>query len=265
MVLTTNELRDIALLLSERLKVDYTHFADGFLRRRMTRLFEKMAFHRIQDLNNAMASLVKFDEIAYFLSIPQTELFRIPSFWRRLVKILADKDIKNIWIPDLGSYHELYSLLIILDIAGRRNDVTVTVNVVSDRITNAVKNLILNKKEDPQDLSNFQRLELQASYADYVTPDADSVPHFRPDLLDGVKFRNGWFLNYDDQSFDIIILRDVLLAYDRDLHKKAVAHLANSLSRPGATLCLGAMERPLGSEDRFDASAASDGVYTLIK
>lgn len=265
MVLTTNELRDVALQLSERLKVDYTHFADGYFRRRVARLFEKMAFHRIQDLNMAMASLVKFDEIAFFLSIPQTELFRTPSFWRRLVKILADKSIKNIWLPDIGSYHELYSLLIILDIAGRRNDVSVTVNVVSDRITNEVKALVLNKKEDPQDLTNFQRLELQASYADYVTPDADSVPHFRPDLLDGVKFRNGWFLNYDDQSFDLIIFRDVMLAYDRELHKKAVTHLADSLSHPGALLCIGAMERPLGSEDRFDSSAATDGVYSLIK
>lgn len=265
MVLTTNELRDIALQLSERLKVDYTHFADGYFRRRVARLFEKMAFHRIQDLNMAMASLVKFDEIAFFLSIPQTELFRTPSFWRRLVKILADKSIKNIWLPDIGSYHELYSLLIILDIAGRRNDVSVTANVVSDRITNEVKALVLNKKEDPQDLTNFQRLELQASYADYVTPDADSVPHFRPDLLDGVTFRNGWFLNYDDQSFDLIIFRDVMLVYDRELHKKAVAHLADSLSHPGALFCIGAMERPLGSEDRFDASAATDGVYSLIK
>lgn len=265
MVLTTSELKDIALVLSERLKVDYTHFADGFLRRRMTRLFEKMAFHRIQDLNNAMASLVKFDEIAYFLSIPQTELFRTPPFWRHLAKILADKSIKNIWLPDVGSYHEVYSLLMILDIAGRRADTSVTVNVVSDRTTASIRALTLSKKNDPQDLSNFQRLELQASYADYVTPDADSVPHFRPDLLDNVVFRNGWFLNYDDQSFDLIIFRDVLLTYNRELHQKAVAHLADSLSRPRAFLCLGQMERPLGSEDRFDMVNAADGIFPLVK
>ena len=70
-------------------------------------------------------------------------------------------------------------------------------------------------------------------------------------------------MNFDDEKYDLIIFRDVLLGYDRTLHAQAVTHLADSLSRPGAMLCLGVMERPLGAEDRL-APQGHDGVYSLL-
>ena len=264
MALTISELKEVALNISERLKVDYTNYADGFLRRRIAYLFEKMAFHRTQDLNNALASLVKYEDIAFYLSLPQTELFRTPGFWRHLMKVLADKEIKTIWLPDLGSYHELYSLLIILDIVGRREDMRVVANVVSARIKNNIISRHVNKKDDQQDMSNFQRLETKAAYDQYVLQQPDGSYLLREGLLDNVEVRNGWFMNAENQQFDLIILRDTLISYNLKLHHNAVAHLADSLSRPGALLCLGVVERPLGSEDRFAPDENAVGIYSLI-
>ncbi|MBQ2322599.1 MAG: hypothetical protein II375_08625 [Bacteroidales bacterium] len=263
MALTISELKDIALNLSERLKVDYTNFADGFFRRRIAYLFDKMSFHRTQDLYSALASLVKFDEIAYYLSVPQTELFRAPAFWRHIIKTLADPNVKSIWLPDLSSYHELYSLLITLDMAGR-NDIRVVANLLSDKAKNAILSLNVNKKDEQQDISNFQRLETQASFDQYVLTTPDGSRQLRKGLVDTVEFRNGWFINTQNQKFDIIILRDTLLSYNLKLHQQAVAHLADSLSRPGALLCIGAGERPLGSQNRLAPDSSTEGVYSLI-
>ncbi len=265
MLLTTKELRDIELVLAERLKVDYTNFSDDFFRRRLAYVFEKMHFHRIQDLYSALSSLVTFDEITYYLSVPQTELFRAPSFWRQVRKFVSDPEVKTAWIPCLSSYHELYSLEIILDMAGRR-DVKVTANVVSDRITQSTLSLSVSKTDNDMNRANFDRLETQSAYDDYIVRSTDGSGYALRDgsMLDNATFRNGWFMNYPDEKYDLIICRDAMLGYNVPLAEKAFKKLADSLSGPKAMLGIGVMERPLGAEDVLDGSMKSDGIYKLM-
>ncbi len=264
MLITTNELREIENTLAERLKVDYSNFSDDFFRRRLAYVFDKMHFHRVQDLYAALGSLVTFDEITYYLSVPQTELFRSPCFWRRMLKALSESsDIKTIWLPCLTSYHELFNLAIVLDIAGR-TDCQVTVNVLSDKTTAESRSLRVSKHDDAQNRSNFERLECSKSYDDYVVKTADGVS-LRPGLIDNVTFRNGWFVGYPDEKYDAVICRDVMLTYNEQLERQSVAKLVGSLSGPGAVLGLGTMERPLGMEKRMDDTFASDGFYSLMR
>lgn len=263
MTLTTNELHDVATMLSERIKVDYPHFCDSFLRRRVAYMFEKMRLRRIQDLQAALASPLKFDEMAFYLSVPQTELFRFPSFWRQLRKMLAaDASIRSIWLPSLSSYHELFSLLVTLDMAGRA-DCRIVASSVCDRVTASVRSLAVSKSEDRQNRLNFERLETRAAYEDYVVAAPDGSLSLRQGMIDGVEFRSGWFMNFEGESHDLIIFRDTLVEYGRALHVKSVARLVGSLSRPGAALCLGPVESPLGCEDELCADHAAEGIYTL--
>lgn len=263
MLITTKELREIESVLAERLKVDYSNFSDDFFRRRLTYVFDKMHYHRVQDLYEALGSLVTFDTLSYYLSVPQTELFRQPSFWRRLVKHLAESHAKTIWLACLTSYHELFSLLIAADLAGR-HDLKIVANVLSDKISNECRSLCLSKKDDKQNRINFERLESQASYDDYVSKTADGFA-LRPGMVEGVTFRNGWFVNEPDEKYDIVICRDVMLTYNEELQKKAVAKLADSLDGRGSILALGVMERPLGHEDDFDSKWMADGIYGVIE
>ncbi len=266
MLLTTKELRDIEVVLAERLKVDYTNFTDDFFRRRLEYVFEKMHFHRLQDLYSALSSLVSFDEITYYLSVPQTELFRAPSFWRQVRKFVSDPEVKTAWIPCLSSYHELYSLEIILDMAGRR-DIKVTANVVSDRITEKALSLSVSKTDNDMNRANFERLETQSVYEDYVAKQTDGSGYVLRDgsLLDNATFRNGWFMNYPEEKYDLVICRDAILGYNMNLAEKAFKKLADSLSGASAMLGIGVMERPLGLEEVLDCSRKSDGIYRLLQ
>ena len=263
MLLTTNELREIEATLAERLKVDYSKYSDDFFRRRLAYVFEKMHFHRVQDLYAALGSLVSSDEISYYLAVPQTELFRAPSFWRRLIKSLADGCGKKAWLPCLTSYHELFSLAVALDLAGC-DDVDVVANVLSDRTIAECRSLRVSKHDDDHNRSNFERLESAAAYDDYVVKSADGLS-LRDGMLGRVTFRNGWFLNTPDEKYDVVICRDVTLAYSEKLTRQAVAKLVDSLAGPEAVLGIGVMERPLGSEERLDCSLSADGFYKLIK
>ncbi len=263
MLLTTNELREIEAVLAERLKVDFTNFSDDFFRRRLAYVFEKMHFHRVQDLYSALGSLVTFDEISYYLAVPQTELFRAPSLWRRLIKDFAEGHGKTVWLPCLTSYHELFSLVVALDLAGR-SDVSIVANVLSDRTVAECRSLRVSKHDDAQNRSNFERLESAEDYDHYVVKTADG-PALRDGLLANVSFRNGWFVNCVDEKYDVVICRDVMLSYNEKLTRVAVDCLTGSLSGPGSALCIGVMERPLGAEDLLDPSCRADGLYRLIK
>lgn len=262
MLLTTKEIREVEVILAERLKVDYANYTDDFFRRRLAYVFEKMHLHRVQDLYAALGSLVTFDEITYYLSVPQTELFRTPSFWRRLIRILAAGDVKSVWLPCLTSYHELFSLVVALRLAGR-DDCRVVAHVVSDRIAAECRDLKVSKHDDAQNRSNFERLESQASYDDFVVKTADGF-RLRVGLVDAVDFRNGWFINCPDEAFDAVICRDVTLCYNEKLTREAMARLVGSLSGAGSVLGLGSMERPLGQEEKLDSPLSADGLYRLI-
>ena len=261
MFLTTKEMKDVELTLAERLKVDYSNFSDDFFRRRLAYVFEKMHFHRVQDLYEALGSLVTFDEITYYLSVPQTELFRAPSFWRRLARILAEGDVRNIWLPCLTSCHDLFSLAVALSLVGRQN-CQVVANVVSDRTAAECRSLKVPKHDDAQSRSNFERLECARAYDDFVVKTAEGF-HLIGGLIDNVTFRNGWFINCPDEAYDAVICRDVMLCYTEKLAREASAKLVASLSGPGAVLGIGAMERPLGQEERLDSPQSPDGLYRL--
>ncbi len=263
MTFSSEELKNIETLLTERLKVDYKNYNEEFFRRRLSYLFERMALRRVEDLNTVMASLVKFDEITYYMAVPSTEMFRAPSFWRAFTHIIeGKKQLHSIWMPDLTSYHELYSLLIALRIAGR-TDCSIVANVLSDKITSDVQHGRLSSHDYKDDASNFERLESQFAYDDFVTL-TDDGPFLKPELLSNVTFRNGWFLNQPNNEFyDVILFRNTLLSYNLSLHRKAVKMVVDSLSRTGAMLCLGTMERPLGSEDELSFEFASEGIFCL--
>ena len=79
-----------------------------------------------------------------------------------------------------------------------------------------------------------------------------------------VTFVNGWFLNIPpNDKFDLVIMRDTLLCYNKELHIKALQCIADTLEGPNALLCIGPNERPLGIEERLVAENPEVGIYRL--
>lgn len=250
-------------MLSERLKVDYSNFNEGFFRRRLNRMMEKMCMHRLVDLDLALGALVKYDEMTFYLSQPTSEMFRSPASWRTLRRLVSENpSLRHFWLPSLSSYHDLYGLLILLDQAGV-SDYSVTCNVVSDRILRSCRELIVERSDDQQDRKNYERLEAQQPWEHYVGDDH----RLRPDIAEAmqrVSFRGGWFMNMPEpEPFDVILFRNELLNFNFKLHRQAMHRLTQCLSHRDALLCIGTKERPLGAESLLDDTWAEQGIYAL--
>lgn len=263
MYIGIQELKEIASIMEGRLHVDFQDYNQSFLHRRVAYMFDKMGFRRIQDLKDAMASLVTADEVSYYMSVPSTELFRDAPFWRQLRQTIADHRPRTYWLPCLTSYHELFSLLILLDREGAKGS-TVEANVLSDHIARDIRTMRLSLKEESTDRQNFERLQAGFTYDDYVTR-VDGAAFLKDGMLRSVQITNGWLLNAPPRKYDVVIFRNMLLGYGRSLHKTVVTRLADSLADTDALLCVGVGEQLLVENRAFDDSRIAEGIYRLKK
>jgi len=260
MFLTINDIKEISAKMNEKIGVEYTGYSINFLRRRVTYVIEKLGLHKIQDLYNMLEDPTCADEIAYEMSIPGTEMFRDPGFWRSLRKNLSAKKTLNIWFPNMTNGYELYSLLILLRQMGI-SDYVVTCNVQSSKTENSIVSMIIPEKSDDVHHSNFERLESGTKYDDFFEKTDEGLKPLG-DLLKGVKFVKGWFIDNPVEKYDLIIFRNILLEYGVRLHEKAVNRLAESLN-PGALLAIGIKESLVSRETSLKPIDKDESIYTI--
>ncbi len=260
MFLTINDIKTIAQEMKLKLGIDYPNFSMSFFRRRLNYVFEQMSVHRIQDFNSMLASIVKVDEIAYYMAVPCTEMFRDPAFWRTLKKYISGRENIRIWIPNLTNCYELFSLVIILKQVGVAN-YKIVANCISEKTEKEIKTLKIPSKDDVVNKSNFERLENQNdSYANYVEEHEDGKSYFKGELLRNVEFRVGWFMNREVEVYDLVMVRNVLVDYSMSLYERAAQRLCQSVGE-GGLLTLGVRERFVIKIPSISIVDDSEGIY----
>lgn len=240
MFLTINDIKEISAKMTEKTGVEYSGYALSFFRRQLSVVFDRLGIHKVPEFYNALNDPAKVDEMCYLMTIPGTEMFRDPGFWRALRKHLSGKTTLKVWFPCLTNGFELYSLIILLKMMGM-TDVKITGNVQSKRALAEIKTLAVQAKNDEVNHSNFERLESGCKYDDYFETTEDGMIKPSGSLLDNVKFVHGWFGNNPSEKYDLIIFRNILLEYGYKLHEKVVVRLVESLDEKGM-LALGIKE-----------------------
>lgn len=262
MLLTINDIKVIAEQMKQRLGIDFTNYNLSFFRRRLAYTFEQLNVHKLQEFNDMLSSMVKADEVLYYMSVPCTEMFRDPAFWRSLRRLIAQRTKLNIWVANLTNCYELFSLLVLLRQAGA-TDYKVMVNCVSNRVVNEVRSCHIPSGDVQVDRNNFERLESGETFETYISQAADGSLQFDASLLQGVQYRVGWFMNQPVEKYDLIICRNVLLDYSLPLHEKAASRLCASLAE-GGLLAIGIKEKLCVKLPHVQAVNEQDGIYGHI-
>lgn len=260
MFLTINDIKEISAKMTEKIGVEYTGYSINYLRRRVSHVIEQLGLHKVQELLALLDDSEGKDKIAYEMMIPGTEMFRDPGFWRVLRKNLSGKKSLNIWLPNLTNGYELYSLLVLLRQMAI-SDYTVTCNILSSKVESDVVSMTFSEKTDEVHRSNFERLESGTKYEDFFEQTDEG---FKPkgDLLKGVKFVKGWFIDSPVEKYDLIIFRNILLEFGVRLHEKAVNRLAESLN-PGGLLAIGIKESLVSRETSLKSLDKDESIYTI--
>jgi len=240
---------EIELLLQaiyRRYGHDFRHYARGSVKRRIMNFMAKVD----QKTLSGLISPVLYDEsffekLIYELSITVSEMFRDPDFFRLLRKqvipYLKTHPFIKIWHAGCATGEEVYSLAIVLKEEGFYDRSTIFATDFNDTALRTAKEGIYPLEKMREFTENYQRSGGVGPFAQYYHAGYDAAV-FDPSLRKNVAFANHNLVTDGVFSeMNLIVCRNVLIYFDRDLQNRVLKLFRDSLAHRGI-MALGSKE-----------------------
>lgn len=212
-------------------------YSESFIARRIPHVMNKMnclSWDSFLLRTNTEQFIEEF--LSYFI-VSGTEFFRDASLWQLLYhKILpkiATAEPCNIWIPDCPSGEELFSLCMLLDMLGMRNQVTITAGCKSKKIISTIKSAKFPLESESLLTANFKSLSIPKPIEHYYTKNRNALV-FSEDLLSQVDIvhANSVLSQYPKPAV-LVLYRNILLYANPNMQHKIITHIYNNISFGG--------------------------------
>ncbi|MFV8373293.1 CheR family methyltransferase [Flavobacterium sp. LB2P74] len=240
---------EISLLLEaiyRKYGYDFREYSQAHIRRR---IMNRMAVSRFEDVSQMQSKVLNDEafasELLQDLSITVTEMFRDPQFYRSLrenvIPILKTYPFIKIWHAGCATGEEAYSMAILLQEEGLYDRTTIYATDFNQMALNRAKEGIFSNKMIKEYTSNYQLAAGKESFSNYYTSNYDNV------IMNQSLKKNIVWANHNlvtDSVFaevHLILCRNVLIYFDRNLQNKVQTLFYNSLIH-GGILCLGSKE-----------------------
>ncbi len=225
---------------------DFRHYARASVERRVKHFLSKAGCGNISEL---IPKLLYDDAFfARFLrqfSVPVTEMFRDPSVYRNLrekvMPLLKTYPFIKVWHAGCASGEEAYSVAIVLKEAGLYNQSTIYATDFNDEVLQKAMDGIYDLQNMKLFTKNYQDSGGTRSFSEYYHARYGAI------AMDQMLRRNITFANHNlvtDSVFSethLVLCRNVLIYFDKDLQDRALELFRDSLVR-GGFLCLGSKE-----------------------
>ncbi len=253
-----NQNLEIRLLLEaifQKYGYDFRNYSMAHLKRRISRRQLLDNFTSISEMTHRLIHDADFfDRLLLDLSINVTEMFRDPSFFKAIraevVTFLKTYPFIKVWVAGCSSGEEVYSLAILLREEGLYDRVQIYATDFNQIVLEKAKKGIYAIDRIKVYTENYQKSGGQRSFADYYSARYDSVL-MAADLRERVVFADHNLVT--DGVFGqmhMIVCRNVIIYFDRQLQKKVVNLFMESLI-DGGFLCMGQKEN-LAFSEYFD-------------
>jgi chemotaxis protein methyltransferase CheR len=265
------ELKLVVEALALRYGYDFRSYAEASLKRRVTAFARKNHSQSVLHLTHELL----YDErrFAAFLSeftVTTSELFRDPSFFRsfreRVVPVLRTYPSFRIWHAGCGGGEEVYSLAILLAEEGLDGKGVVYATDINPAALARAKDGIFATESVQKGTANYQAAGGKQPFSKYYTA-AYGAARFAPELVQNVLFSEHNLVTDDVfAEMHVILCRNVLIYFKRDLQKRVLALFRRSLAYKGF-LCLGSKEalRFIEGHEAFDDADAAEKIYRLAR
>lgn len=240
---------EIKLLLEavyQKYHYDFRQYSEAHIRRR---IMNRLIMSGLEDIPQMLAKVLSDESFAskllQDLSITVTEMFRDPGFYKSLrenvVPILKTYPFIKIWHAGCATGEEAYSMAIILQEEGLYNRTTIYATDFNQLALNKAKDGIFSTAMMKEYTANYQLSGGKESFSNYYTSSYDNV------IMDQSLKKNIVWANHNlvtDSVFaevNLVLCRNVLIYFDKDLQNKVQTLFYNSLIN-GGILCLGSKE-----------------------
>jgi len=257
------------LLESIRLRYDYDfrHYARASLKRRVQNMLVKENLQMpYQLIPRILYDQSIFDRFLSEMSVTVTEMFRDPSFFEALQETvfpaMKTYPFFKIWHAGCATGEEVYSLAILLKEAGLLDRARIYATDYNNHSLKIAKQGIYRSENFEDNTKAYQRAGGKNQLSDYYTQQYDAIK-FKDSLKDNITFayhnlvKDGVF-----GEMHLVVCRNVLIYFDKDLQNHALTLFDNSLARRGF-LCLGSKETIDYSvlKNSFESQSRSNKIF----
>ncbi|ACU88151.1 CheR family methyltransferase [Desulfomicrobium baculatum] len=246
---------------------DFRNYSMAHLKRRAEYRLSLSGLGSISQLQHA----VLHDENMFLiflqdLSINVSEMFRDPPFYKALrndiLPMLGTYPSFRIWHAGCSAGQEVYSMSILLHEAGMRERGQIYATDFNRAILEQAREAAFPLAQLKDYTTKYQQAGGENSFADYYAAN-DQRAVLRPFLKDRIFFSEHNLVT--DGVFGemhLIVCRNVLIYFDRELQDRVVGLFVDSLC-PGGFLCLGSKESLKFSKhaDKFEVVREKEKIY----
>lgn len=240
------ELRLLLEAVYAKYQHDFRHYAIASLKRRLGQAMPRFGVRTLSGLQErVLREPVVFDDLLSYLTVQVSEMFRDPGFFRavreQVVPILQTYPSVRVWIPGCSTGEEVYSLAIVFREEGLLDKTLIYATDINTTALAAAQKGIY-----PQDrIAGFSQAYHAAggkgSLSDYYTVAYDWAKLDKSLTRDVLFSDHSLATDHVFAEVQLVICRNVLIYFDRELQDRAVGLFADSLVHKGF-LGLGAKE-----------------------
>ena len=250
---------------------DFTDYAESSIKRRITHF---MATHNLKTTEQLGKIVLRdekvFEEFVQTISVTVTEMFRDPSFYKKLreevLPRLATYPFLKIWIAGCATGEEVYSVAILLQEEEILNRSVIYATDINQKSLQIAKEGIYPVENMKSHIVNYQKSGGKKSFSEYYKSKYNSVL-FDKDLRQNVVFSaHNLTVDKSFNEFQLVICRNVLIYFNQQLQNKVINLFYDSLC-PFGFLGLGNKESLLFSEKRkyFEDVSQKDKIFMKKK
>ncbi|MEJ0038268.1 MAG: CheR family methyltransferase [Gammaproteobacteria bacterium] len=246
---------------------DFRQYARASLKRRLTAAlghFDCPTLSQLQD--RVLRTPTMFPQLLDFLTVPVSEMFRDPSYFRSLreqvIPILRTYPSLKVWVAGCSTGEEVYSLAILLREEGLLSRTLIYATDINPHSLQKAQAGIYDLSRVVAFTENHRKSGARSSLSDYYTAAYDGV------MLDKSLRQHIVFSDHSlatDSVFaevHLVSCRNVLIYFDRSLQDRAVGLFREALVRKGF-LGIGSKESLRFSSEAgaFEELVRDDRIY----
>lgn len=265
-----SELIEIELFLQAiymKFGYDFRNYGKAHIRRRIRHRMATSGFNSVSEMTHKLLyDSFFYQDVLQDLSITVTEMFRDPEFYKavrnEVVPFLKTYPFVKIWHAGCATGEEVYSMAILLQEEGLLNRVQIYATDFNQIALQKAKEGIYPIEKIREYTFNYQKTASKSSFSEYYNALYGSVK-MNESLKKNIVFADHNLVT--DGVFGemhLVICRNVLIYFDRDLQNKVINLFYESLI-PGGMLCLGSKESLLFTDKAtsFDTISEKEKIY----
>ena len=250
---------------------DFRSYAYASIRRRLWRRIEAEGLKTVSALQEKLLHEPSMMErVLLDLSINVTAMFRDPSFYlafrQQVVPLLRTYPFIRIWHAGCSTGEEVYSMAILLEEEGLYERARIYATDINEVVVHRARAGIFPLDRMQEYTENYIRAGGTRSFSEYYTAKYDGAL-FSPQLQRHVVFsQHNLVTDRSFAEFNVILCRNVLIYFDRDLQARVHGLFHESLVHLGI-LCLGSKEslRLSRYEDAYEELSAPERIYRKVR